>query len=295
MSAAEGSKRRSPEQMLRNYVNAQSKLEEKIPKLTGKELEKAKGQLAKLKEEITKKEAAIAAAAEKAIARAAAEANAETRKAQKAANKAAGIKQTRKLKTANERLANAAKQFEAAKERAAKAVETAAARAAAEETRAAKAVERAATKAAKEAAATGTKTRKNNPYVKFTSIISKGYKNTGKTLKKGVTYPSVISAYKRSNPSRYANFVANPNAFNMSNVVEFINTYNPNTNERKMNKEYNKLVQNLFGNNSAKKVDLQKKLQKTQKKCSEAISELEKQIAALNAVGVNAAAAESAL
>ncbi len=309
MSAAGTKTRRKAENIIRNLETEADKLKTNIKGLTGDKKAKAEGKLAKVLAAIAERTGKVTAKAEANAEKAAkkAEANAEkaaakvAANAKKAANRAAGIKATRRTK--NEIAANLARKAE---EAAKKAEEAKIAEAAKKIKQAEEAAEKAAKKAAAEeakafkgltglfknakgtitAAATGTKTRRNNPYLKFTAQISKGYKNAGKTLKKGVTYPTVISAYRRAYPSRYQNFVANPNAFNMANVVDFINAYEPNTNEHKMNKNYNKLVTNLFGNNSIKKKDLQKKLQKTQKKCAEAIQTLEKEIASLNAAAV---------
>lgn len=308
MSAAGTKTRRRPENIIRNLQTEADKLKTNIEGLTGDKKAKAEGKLAKVLAAIAERTGKVTAKAEANAEKAAKKAKENAEKAaakvaanaKKAANRAAGIKATRRTK--NEIAANLARKAE---EAARKAEEAKIAEAAKKIKQAEEAAEKAAKKAAAEeakafkgltglfknakgtaAAAAGTKTRRNNPYLKFTAQISKGYKNAGKTLKKGVTYPTVISAYRRAYPSRYQNFVANPNAFNMANVVDFINAYEPNTNEYKMNKNYNKLVTNLFGNNGSKKVSLQKKLQKTQKKCAEAIQTLEKEIASLNAAAV---------
>lgn len=305
MSAAGTQTRRKTENVLRNLESKADELRREIASTSNaKEKTKQEKKLATVLKYIAEKESAIAKKAEeaatKAVAKAAANAEKEAAKAKREANKAAGITQTRKKRTKNEIAANLAKKAEEAARKAEEArireAGKAAEKAARELAAATKKSEREAKKAvANEARAfsglpslfgnrnniNATATRRNNPFTKFVTHISKGYKNKGKTLKKGTTYVSAAAAFRRANPSRYANFVTNSNAFNMSNVEAFINTYDPSVNEYKVNK--------------TSKKSLQKKLQAVQKKCSESIESLEQQIAALNATGIEAAAAEAEL
>lgn len=109
------------------------------------------------------------------------------------------------------------------------------------------------------------KTKKRTHLTQFVKNIAQSYKNRGNTLKKGLTYVSAAAAFKRAHPSNYNVYTTIPAEFNMNKVKSFINSYEA----PKSTSE-----------------SLRKKLEKTQKKCAEAIQTLEREIASLNAAAV---------